>query len=166
MSPAFCDEPSGILWRRPCSRLPLLLYPDLARGPTAPARPAPSKIPPGRPCTHGSQAAPHPMSGQPRPGGAAGTRKQRKPQKMAPLQNDPQQHQREAKNRKCRISRGGKRSPDSESARRELSKSGLASHVGPQKCDFASNSGGGTTTGTPKCTRVRPRRNQCTTEAL
>ena len=29
------------------------------------------KNPPGRPCTHGSQAAPHPMSGQPRPRGGA-----------------------------------------------------------------------------------------------
>ena len=81
-------------------------------------------------------------------------------EQMTPLQNDPQQHQREAKHRKCRVSRGGKRSPDSESARRELSKSGLASQCGPQKCDFASNSGGGTTAGAPKWTRVRPRRNQ------
>jgi hypothetical protein len=62
---------------------------------------------------------------------------------MAPLQNDPQQHQREAKNPKYRVPRGGKRSPDSESARRELSKSVLASHVGPQKRDVMSNSGGG-----------------------
>ena len=44
----------------------------------------------------------------------------------------PQQHEREATNRKCRVRRAGKRSPDSESARRELSKSGRASHVGPQ----------------------------------
>jgi hypothetical protein len=52
--------------------------------------------------------------------------------KMTPLQNDPQQHQHEAKNRKCRVSRGGKWSPDSESVRRELSKSDLASDVGQQ----------------------------------
>jgi hypothetical protein len=42
----------------------------------------------------------------------------------------------EAKHRNFRVSRGGKRSLDSESARRELSKSGLASHFGPPKCDF------------------------------
>jgi hypothetical protein len=49
---------------------------------------------------------------------------------------------------------------------RELSKSGLASHFGPQTCDFVSNSGGGTTAGAPTCTQVRPSRNQCTAEAL
>jgi hypothetical protein len=38
------------------------------------------------------------------------------------------------------------RSPDSVSARRVLSKSGVASHVGPQKCDFTSISGECTTT--------------------
>jgi hypothetical protein len=59
-----------------------------------------------------------------------------------PLQNDPQQHQREAKDLKFRGQRGGKRGPDSEAARRELSKSGLASHVGLQQCDFASRGGG------------------------
>ena len=89
---------------------------------------------------------------------------------MTPLQNDPQQHQRGAKGRKCRIPCGGKRSPDSESACRELSKSGLASHVGPHTCSLTSNSGGGTTAGgtkvdpgpakAPKWTRVRPRHNQ------
>jgi hypothetical protein len=62
---------------------------------------------------------------------------------MTPLQNDPQQHQHEAKKRKCRVSRGGKRSPDSESVRQELSKSGLASHLGSQKRDVTSNSGEG-----------------------
>jgi hypothetical protein len=56
---------------------------------------------------------------------------------------DPQQHQREAKNRKCRVPRGGKRSPDSESVRRELSKSGLPSHAGPQKRDFTGDDSGG-----------------------
>jgi hypothetical protein len=61
---------------------------------------------------------------------------------MTPLQNDPQQPQREAKSRKCRVSSSGKRSPDSDSLRRELSKSGLASPFGRRKCDFASNSGG------------------------
>jgi hypothetical protein len=66
---------------------------------------------------------------------------------MTPLQNDPKQHQHEAKHRKGRIPCGGKRSPGSESARRELSKSGLASRFGPQKCDFPSNSAGGTTGG-------------------
>jgi hypothetical protein len=44
---------------------------------------------------------------------------------MTPSQNDLQQHQREAKSRNSRVPRGGKRSPDSESAHRELSKSGL-----------------------------------------
>jgi hypothetical protein len=34
---------------------------------------------------------------------------------MTPLQNDPQQHQREATNRSFRVPRGGKRSPDSDS---------------------------------------------------
>jgi hypothetical protein len=71
-------------------------------------------------------------------------------------QNDPQQHQREAKNRKCRAPHGGKRSPDSESARRELPKSGLDSHVGPQKYDFIKKSGWGTTAGAPTCTRAPP----------
>jgi hypothetical protein len=37
---------------------------------------------------------------------------------------------------------GWKRSPDSESQPRELSKSGLGAHVGPQTCDFASRGGG------------------------
>jgi hypothetical protein len=83
---------------------------------------------------------------------------------MTPLQNDSQLHQRKANNRHFRTSRGGKRSPDSESECRELSKSGLASHFGPRTCDFTSNSGGGTTAGAPTRTRVRPSRNQCTTE--
>jgi hypothetical protein len=60
----------------------------------------------------------------------------------------PQQHQCEATTRKHRVSHAGKRSPDSESARRELSKSCLACHCDPQTCDFTSNSGGGTTRGT------------------
>ena len=46
------------------------------------------------------------------------------------------------KNRKFRVPRGGKLSPDSESPRNLLQKSGLASHFGPQKCDFASRGGG------------------------
>jgi hypothetical protein len=87
------------------------------------------------------------------------------PQKMTPLQNDPQQQQRETKHRKCRVTRGGKRSPDSESARRELSKSGLA-YFGSRKSDFASDSGRGTTAGAPTRTRVRPNQNQCATETL
>jgi hypothetical protein len=74
------------------------------------------------------------------------------------LQNDPKQHKREANHRTRRVSRGGTRSPDSESARRELSKSGLASHSCPQTCDFTSNSGGGT--------RIRPSRIQYATEEL
>jgi hypothetical protein len=78
----------------------------------------------------------------------------------------PQQHQCGAKKRKFRVSHAEKPSPDSESARRELSKSGVAFHVGPQKCDVTSESGGGTTVGAPTWTRVRPRRNQCTTEAV
>ncbi len=45
------------------------------------------------------------------------------------LQNDPQQHQREATHRTFRVSRGGRRSPDSESVRRELSKTSFGSHV-------------------------------------
>jgi hypothetical protein len=48
---------------------------------------------------------------------------------MTPLQNEPQQHQREAKHRQIRVPHGGKRSPDSEPPRRELSKSGLNSNV-------------------------------------
>jgi hypothetical protein len=103
---------------------------------------------------------------------------------MTPLQNDPQQHQREAKNLEVRVPCGGKRSQDSESLRRELSKSGLASHVGPQKCDFAGRGGGplpevltvpsgirasevgGTTAGAQSRTRVWPSRIQCTTEEV
>jgi hypothetical protein len=85
---------------------------------------------------------------------------------MTPLQIEPQHHQCQAKHRQIRVSRGGTRSPDSESARRELSKSGLASHFDLQNCDFASNSGGGTTAGAPTRTRVPSSRNQCTTEAL
>jgi hypothetical protein len=80
---------------------------------------------------------------------------------MTSLQNDPEQHQREVKhranrtshgsecvmhpprgggatNRKFDVSRGSEWSPDSESALRELSKSGLASHFAPRTCDFAS----------------------------
>jgi hypothetical protein len=52
-----------------------------------------------------------------------------------------------ATNLKFRVSHGSERSPDSGSARRELSNSGLASQVGTQKCDFTSNFGGGTTAG-------------------
>jgi hypothetical protein len=47
-----------------------------------------------------------------------------------------------AANQKFSVSRGNAWSPDSESARREPSKSCLASHFGPQKCDFASRAGG------------------------
>jgi hypothetical protein len=83
-----------------------------------------------------------------------------------PLQNDPQQHQREAKHRTFRVSLTPDPSPDSDSARNLVQKSGLDSHVGPQQCDFASNSGGGTTAGAPTRTRVRPSRNHCTTETL
>jgi hypothetical protein len=66
---------------------------------------------------------------------------------MTPLQNDTHKHQCEANDQKCRIPRGGERSPDSESARRQLSKPGTASYVGQQKCVFLGNSGGGTTAG-------------------
>jgi hypothetical protein len=45
-------------------------------------------------------------------------------------------------NGKCRVSRGSEQSPDSEPVRRALSKSGLASGFGPQKCDFTSRGGG------------------------
>jgi hypothetical protein len=85
---------------------------------------------------------------------------------MTPLQNDPQQHQRDAKHQKFRAPHGGKPSPDSESARKALQTSGLGSHIGPQTCDFTSNSGGGTTAGAPTHARVRPSRNQCTTETI
>jgi hypothetical protein len=61
---------------------------------------------------------------------------------ITPLQNDPQQHHREAKHINFRVSRAGTRSPDPESVRRELSKSGLASHFGQQTCGFASRGGG------------------------
>jgi hypothetical protein len=53
-------------------------------------------------------------------------------------------------------SRAGKRSPDSESACRELSKSGLAFYFDSQNCGFASNCGGGTTAGPPRWIRIRP----------
>jgi hypothetical protein len=56
--------------------------------------------------------------------------------------------------------------PALEAACRELSKSGLASYVGPHNNDFTSNSGRGTTAGTQTCTRVRPSRIQCTTTKL
>jgi hypothetical protein len=49
----------------------------------------------------------------------------------------PQQLQQDAKHRQFRFSRGSERSPDLESARTFLQKSGLGSHVGPQTCDFA-----------------------------
>jgi hypothetical protein len=45
-------------------------------------------------------------------------------------------------NSKCRVSGVSERSPDSDSPRKTLQKSGLASHVGPQKCDVASRGGG------------------------
>jgi hypothetical protein len=60
---------------------------------------------------------------------------------MTPLQNDPQKHKRMAKHRNVRVQRGGKRSPDSEPARREFSKPGLGSNFGPQTCDFAGRDG-------------------------
>jgi hypothetical protein len=41
-----------------------------------------------------------------------------------------------AKNRKFRVSRGSERSPDSDSAHRELSNGGVASKFGTQKRDF------------------------------
>jgi hypothetical protein len=63
---------------------------------------------------------------------------------MTPLQNEPQQHQREAKHRRFRVPCGGRRSPDSDFARNLLQKSGLGFHFGPQNSDFTSNSGGGT----------------------
>jgi hypothetical protein len=79
---------------------------------------------------------------------------------MTLMQNDAQQHQREANQRQIRVVRGGKRSPDSEAACRELSNSGLDSHVLLQTCDSTSNFGGGTTTWAATCTRVRPSRIQ------
>jgi hypothetical protein len=97
-------------------------------------------------------------TGRPRPSRACNA--------MTPLQNDPQQHRREATRLNFRVSCAGQRSPDSESARRELSKSGLACHVGPQACTFTSHSGGGSTVGAPTWTRVRPRRTHCTTETV
>jgi hypothetical protein len=62
---------------------------------------------------------------------------------MTPLQNDPQQHQREAKRRKLRVSRGHDLSPDSDAARKTLQKSGLGSDSGPQKNDFSFGPGWG-----------------------
>jgi hypothetical protein len=80
------------------------------------------------------------------------------------LQNDPQQHQCGAENRKLRIQHAGRRSPNSESVCREISKSGLAPHCGPRNYDFTSDSDGETTAGAPMCTRVRPSRIQGITE--
>jgi hypothetical protein len=54
----------------------------------------------------------------------------------------------------------GKRNPDSESAHRKHSKSGLGSDFGPQTCVVVTISGGGTAAGEPKFTRVRPSRIQ------
>jgi hypothetical protein len=85
---------------------------------------------------------------------------------MTPLQNDPQQHQRNAKEQKGHLPRGWKRSPDSDSQRNVLQKSSLDSKFGPQNINVTSNSGAGTTAGAPTCTRVRPRRFQSTTETL
>jgi hypothetical protein len=83
---------------------------------------------------------------------------------MTLLQNGPPT--REAKKPKCRVPHDGKRSPDSESAYRELSKSSLQSHCGTLTCDFTSNSGGDTTTGAPKRTRVHPSRIHYATEEV
>jgi hypothetical protein len=85
---------------------------------------------------------------------------------MTPLQNDPQQQQCEAKNRKCRVPHGVKRIPDSESAHGELSKSGLdfekneiwkagvgdhfRSASGAVWNSCRASGGGGTTTGAQK----------------
>jgi hypothetical protein len=65
-----------------------------------------------------------------------------------PLQNDPQQHQREAKDRKCRASRGPYLSPDSESAGKALQKSGLGFKLGTANSISGRipGRGGGTTT--------------------
>jgi hypothetical protein len=54
----------------------------------------------------------------------------------------PQQHQREATHRKVRMSRTPDPSPDSDSARNTLSKSGLGSKLGPQDKDVAGSGGG------------------------
>jgi hypothetical protein len=56
--------------------------------------------------------------------------------------NDPQQHQREAKDRKCHVPRSAKRSPDSESVQNLQQKTSIDVKRGPQKFDFTSNSGG------------------------
>jgi hypothetical protein len=63
---------------------------------------------------------------------------------MTPLQDDPQQHQCEAKHRTVRVSCGPDLSPDSDSARKALQKSSLDSKFGPQTCDL---------TGAPKTGR-------------
>jgi hypothetical protein len=75
---------------------------------------------------------------------------------MTPLQNDPQQHQREAKHRTFSVPHGVEWSPDSNSARTLLQKSGLDAEFGSRKFDFTSNSGGGTTAGAPTPTRASP----------
>jgi hypothetical protein len=59
------------------------------------------------------------------------------------VQNNPPTTPMRGENRKCRVPRGGKRSPDSDYERHLLQKSGFGVHFGLQKCDFKSNSGGG-----------------------
>jgi hypothetical protein len=55
---------------------------------------------------------------------------------MTPFQNDPQPHKHEAKQRKHRVLRTPDPSPDSDSVRKGLHKSGIGSNFGPQTFDF------------------------------
>ena len=59
---------------------------------------------------------------------------------------------------------GANGAPIPRTARNLLQKSSLGSKFGPHQWDFANNSDGGATTGAPKWSRVRPRRNQCTSQ--
>jgi hypothetical protein len=112
------------------------------------------------------------------------------PYEMTPLRNDSQQHRGKAKNLQFHVVWADP-SLDLGFARTALQKKCIGSKFGPQTFDFTSNSGlgrettsevipvpsgtrasgvgerrgGGTTTGAPKWTRVRPHGNQCTTRA-
>jgi hypothetical protein len=61
---------------------------------------------------------------------------------MTALQNYYKQHPCGAKHQQMRVSCGPDPSPDSDSPRNLLQKSGLVSHVDPNECDFTGRGGG------------------------